>query len=65
MIVILAPEVVDGSGGGSAGAAFWSRSLMFILIAVYGTLAVWAFDALWPENSSSNGAEKHVEGAAG
>ena len=65
MIVILAPAVLDGSGGGSAGAAFWSRSLLFILIAVYGTLAVWGFDALWPEKSSSNGAEKPAEAAAG
>jgi hypothetical protein len=57
MIVILAPAVLDGSGGGSAGAAFWSRTMLFVLIAVYGTLAVWIFDTLWPEKAPANSAE--------
>jgi len=48
MIVILAPAVLDGQGSSDAGGAFWSRLLLFLLIAVYGTLAVWAFDALFP-----------------
>ena len=47
MIVILAPAVLD-TGGSTAGAAFWSRTMLFILIAVYGTLAVRVFDAFWP-----------------
>lgn len=48
MIVILAPAVLDDAGGSSAGSAFWSRMLLFLLIAVYGTLAVRVFDAFWP-----------------
>lgn len=48
MIVILAPAVLDGLGSSGAGGAFWSRLLLFVLIAVYGTLAVWAFDSLFP-----------------
>ena len=65
MIVILAPAVLDGSGGGSAGAAFWSRFMLFVLIAVYGTLAVWIFDSLWPEKSPAKSAEKPAEAVAG
>lgn len=49
MIVILAPSVLDGTGGSSAGAAFWNRILLFLLIAVYGSVAVRVFDAFWPE----------------
>lgn len=49
MIVILAPAVLDGQGSSGAGAAFWSRLVLFVLIAVYGTLAVAVFDAFWPE----------------
>jgi hypothetical protein len=48
MLVILAPAVLDGAGSSGAGAAFWNRMLLFVLIAVYGTLAVRAFDAFWP-----------------
>ena len=48
MIVILAPAVLDGMGSSGAGGAFWTRILLFVLIAVYGTLAVWIFDTLWP-----------------
>jgi len=51
MIVILAPAVLDGAGGSSAGIAFSNRIILFLLIAVYGTLAVAVFDAFWPEKS--------------
>ena len=53
MIVILAPAVLDGLGSSGAGGAFWSRLLLFVLIAVYGTLAVWAFDSLFPARPQS------------
>ena len=52
MIVILAPAVLDGAGSSGAGAAFYSRLLLFLLIAVYGTLAVRVFDAFWPEKTA-------------
>jgi hypothetical protein len=52
MIVILAPAVLDGAGSSGAGAAFYSRLLLFVLIAIYGTLAVRIFDAFWPAKST-------------
>jgi len=48
MVVILAPAVLDGAGSSGAGPAFWSRLGLFVLIAVYGTVAVRVFDAFWP-----------------
>jgi len=48
MIVILAPAVLDGIGSSGAGSAFWSRLILFVLIAFYGTAAVAVFDAFWP-----------------
>ena len=65
MIVILAPAVLDGAGGSSAGGAFWSRMLLFILIAVYGTVAVWVFDTLWPEKRVPGNASVNVDSPAG
>ena len=47
MIVVLAPAVLDGQTGASADAAFWSRLQMFIWATIYGTGAVFVFDALW------------------
>ena len=54
MIVILAPAVLDVAFGSAAGSAFWSRLLLFILIAFYGTAAVAVFDAVWPSRSAEN-----------
>jgi len=54
MIVILAPAVLDVVFGSAAGSAFWSRLLLFILIAVYGTVAVAVFDTVWPSRSAEN-----------
>jgi hypothetical protein len=48
MLVILAPAVLDSPVSSAAGAAFWSRLWLIVLVAVYGTLAVWVFDAFWP-----------------
>ena len=48
MIVVLAPAVMDGQGGGSADAAFWSRLIMFVLATLYAVGAVFVFDVLWP-----------------
>ncbi len=47
MIMVLAPAVLDGQIGASADAAFWSRLQMFIWATIYGTGAVFVFDALW------------------
>jgi hypothetical protein len=47
-IIILAPALLDGQTADGAGSAFYSRLLVFIVIAVYGTLSVAIFDAFWP-----------------
>jgi len=48
MLVILAPAVMDGQVGSSAGAAFWSRLAMFFGATLYAVGSVFVFDALWP-----------------
>ena len=48
MLVILAPAVLDGLGSSGAGSAFWSRLLLIMLTAVYGSVAAAVFDAFWP-----------------
>ena len=53
MIVVLAPAVMDGIGGNPAGAAFWSRLLMFVYATIYGVAAVYIFDAFWPARKGS------------
>jgi len=49
MLVVLAPALTDESG--DAAAAFYSRLFLFGVIAVYGTVAVAAFDAFWPKKT--------------
>jgi len=46
MIIILAPAVLDGQAGGTAGAAFWSRLILLIGASLYGVAAVYLFDLL-------------------
>ncbi len=48
MLIILAPAVLDFSGGGGAGAAFGTRLQYFLFVALYGSAAVAVFDAFWP-----------------
>jgi hypothetical protein len=48
MIVVLAPAVTDGFGSDGATSAFYTRLFLFIVIAVYGSIAVAVFDAFWP-----------------
>jgi hypothetical protein len=43
---MLALAVLDSPGG--SGAEAWSRLTLFILIALYGMVAVAVFDAFWP-----------------
>lgn len=45
MIVILAPAVMDGAGGGSAGMKFWQRLMMFGGTTIYALVTVYVFDA--------------------
>lgn len=52
MIVVLAPAVLDSQSGSAAGGAFYYRLLLFVVIAVYGSVAVAVFDAFWPSDSS-------------
>lgn len=51
MLVLLGPAVADSPLGG--GIAFGQRLALFILIAVYGTMAVAVFDAFWPRRPSA------------
>jgi len=53
MIIVLAPAVLDGQSADGAGSAFYSRLILFIVIAIYGTLSVAVFDAFWPFKQSS------------
>lgn len=53
MLIILAPAMLDNGSAAGASAAFWSRMFLFVLIAVYGTLAVHVFDAFWPGKKQS------------
>ena len=52
MIVILAPAVMDSAGGSEAGAAFWSRLVMFAGATVYSVIAVTVFDAFFSARST-------------
>ena len=53
MIVILAPAVMDTAGGGSAGAGFVSRLLMFAFATLYGIAAIYIVDALHPAKTAT------------
>lgn len=50
MIIILTPAL---TGGGDASAAFYTRMGLFIVIAIYGTLAVAVFDAFWSDKKKA------------
>lgn len=51
MIIVLTPAVTNAQGEGDAGAAFYARLMLFIVIAIYGTISVAIFDAFWPVKS--------------
>jgi len=49
MLVIILPSVMDGLGGGAAGAKFFDRISMVAWTTVYAVAAVSVFDAFWRE----------------
>ena len=51
MLVILAPAVMDGSGGDAAGIKFWQRLAMFGGTAAYAVIAVYVVDAFKPRKN--------------
>ncbi len=51
MLVILAPAVMDSTGGDAAGIKFWQRLAMFGGTAVYAVVAVYVVDAFRPKRS--------------
>ena len=53
MLVILAPAVMDGSGGDAAGVKFWDRLLMFGGTTLYAVIAVYVVDAFRPRANST------------
>jgi hypothetical protein len=53
MLVILAPAVLDSSGGGSAGVKFSDRLIMFGGTTLYAVIAVYVVDAFRPTTNAS------------
>lgn len=54
MIIILTPAVTNTQGTGDAGTAFYTRLLLFVVIAVYGSISVVVFDTFWPDKALKN-----------
>ena len=46
MLIVLTPAVTSTQG--DASAAFYTRLMLFVIIAIYGTISVAVFDAFWP-----------------
>lgn len=53
MIIVLAPALLDGQTSDGASAAFYSRLLLFFIIAIYGSVSLAIFDAFWPFKQDS------------
>ncbi len=53
MIIVLAPALLDGQSADGASMAFYSRLLLFVIIALYGSVVITVFDAFWPDNKES------------
>jgi len=45
LIIVLTPAVTSS---GDASSAFYTRLLLFVVIAIYGTISVVVFDTFWP-----------------
>ena len=48
LLIVLTPAVINMQEGTGAAAAFYTRLMLFVVIAVYGTVSVAIFDAFWP-----------------
>lgn len=48
MIVVVGPALLDLANGAAAGPAFWTRLMLILLTAVYGSAAIVVFEAFWP-----------------
>jgi len=57
MIIILTPAV---TGSGDAAGAFYTRLMLFIVIAFYGTISVAVFDAFWPQPAVPNHSNQNL-----
>ena len=64
MIIVLAPAVMDGAGADGASSAFYTRLLLFVIVAVYCTTAIAVFDAFWPRCVGRNGSLQEQPAAA-
>ena len=54
MITLLGPTVGSMASGQSASDKFWLRLVYFVVIAVYGWLAVTVFDAFWKNRTAGS-----------
>jgi len=52
MTLAITMVVTVGSVSGDINAAFYTRLLSFIAIAIYGTIAVVVFDTFWPSRQT-------------
>ena len=58
MIIIVTPAVTSMNASGDAGADFYTRLFLFIVIAVYGTISVAIFDTFWPGQTNKSSANR-------
>lgn len=49
MLILVTPAVTNTQETGDASAAFYSRLVLFIVIAFYGTISVAIFNTFWPQ----------------
>ena len=57
MIVIIAPAVMDSTGGAEAGVKFWDRLIMLLAATFYSVAAVTVYDAFRPKEKIITGSQ--------
>jgi len=60
MIVLIAPAVLDGPGGGSASTSFYSRLGMMLAATIYSVVALRVYDAFRPLNQQKTGSAESL-----